>query len=252
MNRSFRRIFVLLLLTSVPTLSMAQLEDQAVSFSYRFGMGKIPYHKLDTDSEIVPHAYTGGKRWGRSNEFDVTWHFIPNLGASLQLGGSAFRIDTLALEKKLLERYTGNFVNTMIPRDYRFVDLAIGPTGFFAIDKFYIQTGALIGTTFQSKFDYDVYLYDYRGYPSHTYQYHSRGPAGWMAEGNCRIGFLTDGDVRLGFFAGGSYRYIHNRVKVNETHLDAGNRNVTTRTEKFTMDVQIWQVQIGMQVLLGG
>ena len=63
---------------------------------------------------------------------------------------------------------------------------------------------------------------------------------------------MTDSDIRLGFFAGGSYRYIFNRLKINQTHLDAKTRTVTSGTERFSMTMQTWQVQIGMQILFGG
>jgi hypothetical protein len=252
MNKTFIARYIILILFVSPMTIFAQLDDQALSFSYRFGMGKVPFRTLDPDSDMVPQAFTGGEKWCRSSEFDMTWHFIPNLGATLQLGGTACRLDTIAFENKMLEQYTDNFANTFIPRDYRFVDLSVGPSGFLAIDEFYMQAGALIGTTFQQRMEYDVYLYAFTGKPSHTYQHISRGPLGWQAEGNMRIGYLSDGDVRIGFFAGGSYRYIVNRLKVDQTHIDAIARNVTTSQDRFTMTMQAWQVQIGMQILIGG
>lgn len=252
MAKTFTKLYFVLMLAATPALCNAQLDGQALSFSYRFGMGKVPFRELDPASDMVPQAYTGGKKWCRSNEFDMTWHFLPNLGASLQLGGTACRLDTVAFENKMLASYTDNFVNTYIPRNYRFIDLSVGPTGFFAIDQFYVQGGALIGTTFQRRLDYDVYLYEHSGKPSHTYQNISRGPLGWQAEGDLRVGYMTDTDVRLGFFVGGSYRYIFNRLKIEQTHLDAKTRNVTTETDRYTMSMQTWQVQIGMQILFGG
>lgn len=252
MANKLTKIYGVLVLAALPVLCSAQLDGQALSFSYRFGMGKVPFRELDPASDLVPQSFTGGEKWCRSNEFDMTWHFIPNLGATLQIGGTSCRLDTVAFESKMLSTYKDAFVNTYIPRDYRFIDLSVGPTGFFAIDQFYVQGGALIGATFQRRMDYDVYLYDFGGKPSHTYQNISRGPIGWQAEGDLRVGFMTDSDIRLGFFAGGSYRYIFNRLKINQTHLDAKTRTVTSGTERFSMTMQTWQVQIGMQILFGG
>lgn len=246
------KILQLLFLSIIPISLFAQLDDQALSFSYRFGFGKIAGTNLETDMANIPHAYIGGKKWCRSNEFDMTWHMIPNVAATIQVGGSAYVIDQEAFEQNITSQFSQGLINTMMPKAYKTMDVSLGPTGFWMQDAIYVQAGALFGMQIQRRNHYDAYLYGNDGYPTHTYQYLARGPLGWVAEGNLRAGIMTDSDMRFGFFIGGNYRYAFNRIKITETHFNAVERNASKHEETFSMDIQSWQIQLGVQLLFGG
>lgn len=62
MAKTFTKLYFVLMLAAAPALCNAQLDGQALSFSYRFGMGKVPFRELDPASDMVPQAYTGGKK----------------------------------------------------------------------------------------------------------------------------------------------------------------------------------------------
>lgn len=240
-------IYTILLL--IPLQLFAQLSDQAVSFSYKFGFGQLVLQDLSTEADMIPQSYIGGNKWCRSNEFDVTWHFIPNLGATFQIGGSAYVIDQEAFEGAIINEFANNDIETMMPKAYKTMDISIGPTGFWTNDELYVQGGALFGMQIQRKNLYDVYLWDHRGYPSHTYQFLAKGPLGWVGEANLRAGFLAD---NLGFFIGGNFRHAFNKFKIEETHFNAIDREVDDATEEFDMNIQSWQIQLGVQIIVGG
>jgi hypothetical protein len=245
-----RASLLILSLSSLFLQGFAQFDDGGISLSYRLGLGKLIGQELDPASQMVPQAYLGGSKYCWGNDFDASLHSGKLLGASLQFGSWAYRLDKEAFEGNLVSGFESAFAESMVPYSHRVFNLAAGPTIFIGIGQLYIQGSGLAGTVIQRKSEYDVYLYSYKGAPSQTHQYFARGPLGWSLEGHLRIGFMPAGGDGFGFFIGGSYVNSLHRLKVTSTSLDPVKRSVDTGISRYNMRVQNWLGHIGIQYII--